>query len=164
VARVQRAGEEGTVRYHVEIDGGQLGETDLEADTLEEALDEARLWVEYGEWPDEPGYCEYTVTPSGGDPIDCETIVGTPEEEPDCEDDHDHDWCSPYQVVGGIESNPGVWAGNGTEIRTAEVCRHCGAYRDTRSESTPGQYPRYPERVMYREANEASLAWVRRVP
>jgi hypothetical protein len=70
-------GEEGTVRYHVEIDGGQLGETDLEADTRAEAFAEARFWVEAGDWDGEPEYCEYTVTPEGGDPIECETVVGS---------------------------------------------------------------------------------------
>lgn len=80
-------------------------------------------------------------------------------EAPDCDAD-EHDWASPIEVVGGIQENPGVM-GNGGGVVITEVCRHCGCYRITNtwaqdmSDGTQGL-----ESVEYREADEASLAWV----
>lgn len=45
--------------------------------------------------------------------------------EPECIDGHDHDWKSPHDIVGGIESNPGVW-GHAGGVLITEVCMHCG--------------------------------------
>ena len=50
--------------------------------------------------------------------------------EPDCESGHDHDWQSPYELVGGIKENPGVW-GKGGGIVAEEVCVICGCARHT---------------------------------
>jgi len=75
-------------------------------------------------------------------------------------DDCDHEWCSPHEVVGGCESNPGVW-GSGAGVRITEVCRHCGMYRITETHGQShhdGQYR--GERVSYREADENSLSWI----
>lgn len=93
--------------------------------------------------------------------IDDETYsieIDTPE--PDCDDDSDeHDWCSPFSVVGGIKENPGVW-GHGGGVKITEVCRHCGTYRDTdtwatnRSDGTQGHTT-----IAYREPDEESTAW-----
>jgi hypothetical protein len=80
-------------------------------------------------------------------------------EEPDCSA-ADHDWCSPIEVVGGIDSNPGVW-GHGGGVKITEVCRHCGGYRITdtwaQRQDTGEQGL---ESVEYHEADDASLAWV----
>lgn len=79
--------------------------------------------------------------------------------EPECAGD-EHEWRSPLSVVGGIESNPGVWAhGGGVLIR--EVCRHCGRYRET---DTWAQCPTTGAQglrsVTYKDADGDSLAWV----
>ncbi len=70
-----------------------------------------------------------------------------------------HDWQAPYDVVGGIEENPGVWGHGGGVIITA-VCAHCGMYRVTdtwaQRRDTGEQGLRS---VTYREADDASLAW-----
>jgi hypothetical protein len=50
--------------------------------------------------------------------------------EPDCKDGQEHDWQSPYEIVGGIEENPGVW-GHGGGVTITEVCMHCGCERFT---------------------------------
>lgn len=46
-------------------------------------------------------------------------------EEPPCADGHDHDFRSPHWLVGGCDSNPGVWGHGGGVIMRAG-CRHCG--------------------------------------
>jgi hypothetical protein len=50
--------------------------------------------------------------------------------EPDCDGDQEHDWQSPYEIVGGIKENPGVW-GHGGGVTITEVCIHCGCERFT---------------------------------
>lgn len=49
----------------------------------------------------------------------------------DCEDDtNDHDWRSPYAIVGGCKQNPGVH-GKGGGVLIEEVCMICGCSRLT---------------------------------
>lgn len=87
------------------------------------------------------------------------TIAIEPDE-PDCEDGHEHDWRSPYSVLGGVKENPGVW-GNGGGVLLKEVCAHCGTYRIT---DTWAQCPSTGEQGLhstaYEDADECSLAWV----
>jgi hypothetical protein len=56
-------------------------------------------------------------------------------DEPSCEEGSDHDWKSPYRLVGGIKENPGVW-GNGGGVITNEVCMHCGCGKTTNTWAT----------------------------
>ncbi len=49
-------------------------------------------------------------------------------EEPECEDGGEHDWQSPYDILGGCKENPGVW-GNGGGVIINEVCVKCGCGR-----------------------------------
>jgi hypothetical protein len=91
-----------------------------------------------------------------GETFDFDLEIGNDPDEPDCAEGEDHDWESPFSIVGGCESNPGCWSIGGTQTKTREVCSICGAYRVTTSESTRGSYPRTPERVEYEEADEAS--------
>ena len=84
---------------------------------------------------------------------------GEDEPEPECDSDDGHDWQSPLEVVGGIDSNPGVWSAGGTTIVVKECCSRCGAYRKTTSygaQRNPGQV----DTVEYLEADEDSLAWI----
>jgi hypothetical protein len=89
-------------------------------------------------------------------------VVPVDPEEPDCPGG-EHEWCSPIEVVGGMAENPGVW-GHGAGVVVREVCRNCGTYRIT---DTWAQDPDTGEQgltaVWYEEADEASLAWVRRL-
>lgn len=79
---------------------------------------------------------------------------------PECVDDQGHDWQAPYEVLGGLRENPGVW-GNGGGVICREVCAHCGVYQVTdtwaqrRDTGTQGHTT-----VTYEDADEASLAWV----
>jgi len=60
------------------------------------------------------------------------------QEEPECTHDDEHDWRSPHSVLGGCESNPGVW-GNGGGVIIREICRHCGCLRTTDTWATDPQ-------------------------
>lgn len=79
-------------------------------------------------------------------------------EEPPCTGDS-HDWASPWEVVGGLEDNPGV-QGNGGGVVISEVCSRCGWYRLT---DTWAQDPETGVQglraVEYRPPDEESLAF-----
>jgi hypothetical protein len=81
--------------------------------------------------------------------------------EPECDGEHDHDWQSPHEVLGGLEVNPGVW-GHGGGVKIKEVCAHCGHYRITdtwaqdRSDGEQGL-----ESVEYESADYVSMQWVK---
>lgn len=51
-------------------------------------------------------------------------------EEPACSHADGHDWRSPHGLVGGCESNPGVW-GHGGSVVAHEVCVRCALARIT---------------------------------
>lgn len=88
-------------------------------------------------------------------------ITKEPEELP-CTCDTGHEWCTPYEVLGGIKENPGCW-GHGGGVRYREVCRHCGSYMTV---DTWAQDPETGEQglksVSYEPADEKSLAWIER--
>ena len=136
---------------------------EIEAETAEEAAQE---YVDGGDWETtgETWWIDIRCTPldDAGEEIedDAETItIAVEQEEPECQE-ADHDWCSPLEVVGGIESNPGVW-GHGGGVKITEVCRHCGAYRITdtwaQRQDTGEQGFRSTE---YRDADSDSLEWI----
>jgi hypothetical protein len=83
-------------------------------------------------------------------------------EEPDCAEGHEHDWKTPYSVLGGLKENPGV-QGHGGGAICKEVCAHCGVYKIT---DTWAQRPDNGEQglrsVSYEEADDDSLAWIAR--
>lgn len=142
-------------------DGGI--ELEIEANSAEEA---AREYVDGGDCS-ETIWINVYVTPvdDSGEAIEDErermTITLDPDE-PDCEDGEEHDWRSPYSVLGGIEENPGVW-GHGGGVIIDEVCAHCGRYKTT---DTWAQNPETGEQglksVAYRDADDDSLAWLSR--
>ena len=50
---------------------------------------------------------------------------------PECIDEREeHDWQQPYSIVGGCDSNPGIW-GNAGGIISEEVCMKCGCKKTT---------------------------------
>lgn len=136
----------------------------IDADDMAEAVETAEeIWRE-GSWDskfvadlrvaelddndEETGEVEWIEVECGSDPP-----------EPECTDESGHDWQSPYPVVGGIDSNPGVWSTGGTTIVTKECCSHCGVYRIQTaygSQRNPGQC----DAVEYEDADEDSLAWI----
>ena len=80
--------------------------------------------------------------------------------EPACQNGLEHDWCTPHDVVGGLESNPGIVRKGGGYVLT-DVCRLCAQYRieDMWAEH-PGTGTRGYHTVDYRDADTTSRGWV----
>lgn len=119
------------------VKDGQGTTGDLGTLNLADAADAARDWISEGEfgdiestiWFDALVYCEAT-----GEEM---TITSTIDPlAPRCSDgDRSHDWQRPHEIVGGCESNPGVW-GNGGGVIITEVCMSCGCERKTNTWAT----------------------------
>lgn len=95
-------------------------------------------------------------------PVVLATILSIDPPEPDCAPGHAHDWCSPYDVLGGLAENPGV-QGRGGGVIIREVCQHCGTYRERDTwaqDRCTGQQGL--ESVRYEDADEVSYAYVLR--
>ena len=100
----------------------------------------------------------YRLTDDGEERFGSVDVV-LPPEEPKCVADA-HVWCSPYELLGGMEENPGV-LGHGGGVRIKEVCKHCGASRLTDTWATnPCNGTQGHETVEYSEADEETLEWV----
>ena len=80
-------------------------------------------------------------------------------EEPECLPGRDHDWQSPFSLLGGLRENPGVQS-HGGGIMMREVCAHCGAQMLT---DTWAQNPATGEQglrsVEYQESTEETREW-----
>lgn len=145
--------------------------TTIQADSLEHALKEAERNVDRANYPTDPDEPERTLyidvrvreidaerTPLGDE---AESTVTLHPAEPDYAQDGPHDWHSPYSVLGGDRSNPGVW-GHGSGVIIRAVCAHCGTYQvtDTWAQRMDTGEQGLRE-VRYEPADETSLAWVR---
>jgi len=82
-------------------------------------------------------------------------MVAVEPEEPECPEG-EHEWASDHSVVGGCESNPGVF-GSGGGVVITEHCRHCGTYREIDTWAQDPQTGTQGLRsVRYRDADAAS--------
>lgn len=83
-------------------------------------------------------------------------------EEPACPEAEDgtHDWQSPHDLVGGCDSNPGVWSTGGTSFEYLTVCSHCGMFCLETSTGTQRNPDEAEKTVEYLPATPESLAWV----
>lgn len=101
--------------------------------------DAAQAYVDRGEWGDNDETSWVTVhvwlegIDTDGDTVrvseDSHKIAIEPDE-PKCIGDEEHDWHSPYEIVGGCKENPGVW-GSGGGVCIQEVCTICGCGKIT---------------------------------
>lgn len=107
-------------------------EIDIEAPTADEAAQE---YVDGGDWGEQSKtwWCSVTtVELVDGEPDDdtCEShTIAVEPDEPKCSA-REHEWRSPFAIVGGIKENPGVF-GHGGGVKVHEVCVHCGCERVT---------------------------------
>ena len=141
-------------------ESGHMYDT-IEARSSAEALDAARDGVDRTNYDGVDGtlYIDIRVVCVQTGERDWDTVILSPEEPP-CISAQEHDWRSPYSVLGGLKENPGVWGHGGGVIITA-ICAHCGRYRVT---DTWAQRPDTGEQglteVEYREPDDDSLAYV----
>ena len=80
--------------------------------------------------------------------------------EPPCKQD-EHRWVTPYDLLGGLRENPGVWSGDNGGTTAREVCEHCGVYRVSRSRKTNRSNGTTFAATDYEVADDDSLEWVR---
>lgn len=105
-------------------------EETIEAASVDEARDKAEAWNRSGDW-DSSGGTIWVDCYLHGDDIEEKITTRLDPPEPRCVDrDTEHDWQSPYRIVGGLEENPGVH-GHGGGVILREVCMHCGTERMT---------------------------------
>ena len=79
---------------------------------------------------------------------------------PDCRCCGGDDWAAPHCCVGGLKENPGVWGSGHGSVSVTEVCKACGAYRCVDFGASGWLDGRKVTRVDFREADEASEAFV----
>ena len=156
-----------TKRYEIREDSG--ASEIVEAESLEAALEQAREWAADGDYDERVSVRVYVdEIDEDGNAIPGEhasdSVDAGPEPCPEVtecgEEDEDHDWESPLELVGGLRENPGVFSIGGTAFRYETVCRNCGMYKtvtDAGMQRNPGQLDR---EIEYTPANERSLAWV----
>jgi hypothetical protein len=143
--------------------GGERGHWHAPSE-VEDALQE---WTEGGDWDISEGTVYVSDWARPIDPVTGEMLSEVEvtsshafqPEEPECSEG-EHDWQSPYEVLGGLKENPGVW-GKGGGIVSKEVCAHCGAYRitDTWAQDRSSGAQGLTE-VTYEDADDASRAWI----
>lgn len=100
------------------------------ASTMKEARREARDEAGNGDYDTSNGTifatyylkCELTGETESVD-------VEIEPDEPECEG-KEHDWQTPYEILGGLKDNPGVW-GNGGGVIMKQVCMVCGCGKTT---------------------------------
>lgn len=100
------------------------------------------------------------VNPRGwADEIEATSSRDVHPDEPECWAAGGHDWRSPRRLVGGCESNPGVWASGHGSVYYKEVCRYCGAAKTTDCGATNPQDGSQMTTVEYDEADGDTRRW-----
>ena len=137
---------------------------DFEAADADAAVAYGEEWLRSGDWDrSQTLFLEAEVVELDDDGEFSDTLgtvrVVLPPEEPRCVAGS-HLWCSPYDLLGGLKDNPGVF-GNGGGVRIKEVCKHCGTCRLTDTWATnPCDGTQGHETVEYFPAGERELEWV----
>ena len=107
----------------------QGNEVIVEADSPRDA---AREYVDTGNWDEVTCTCFIHLSvrlESDEDGWEQIRITQNPTPPP-CKSVEEHEWTSPWRIVGGLKENPGVW-GNGGGVRITEVCQKCGCGKNT---------------------------------
>lgn len=111
-------------------EGGFAYDT-VTANSVEEALEIARGNVDRSNYSECEGtiWIDVRITCEETGERESSSVTLEPDE-PSCAKGEEHDWCSPHDLVGGLEENPGVH-GHGGGVIITEVCRHCACKRVT---------------------------------
>jgi hypothetical protein len=115
-------------------------------------IDEAATSMEFGHdcsgsYSDELPECE----------ADEDSVASTPEER----DEALHVWKSPYQLVGGIEDNPGVWSNGGACYTFRAVCAVCGKYKYEVDKGSQCHASESRIIITLEDADDASKEWLK---
>lgn len=158
IANVWADGDNWPIRYHPTVSPAEAAQEYVDdGDWGDQSM---TSWIDVATWREGWEIDEDGETSEVQVDEETHTIEIQPEE-PDCEADK-HDWRAPFELLGGIEENPGCW-GHGGGVIYREVCAHCGVYRVTdtwaQRRDTGEQGLRSIE---YEPADEDSRAWVDR--
>jgi hypothetical protein len=129
------------------------------------ASEAAQKYVDDGEWGEIKSTVWISVSTyrkdADGDIYDEEShTIAIDPDEPDCVDGEEHDWQSPYELLGGLEENPGA-QGHGGGVICKYACAHCGAYKITDSwAQNPETGEQGLDSVEYQDADDDSREWV----
>ena len=139
---------------------GECGGEDIfDANSDQEAKEMMVQWMEGANFDSDETVWYSAILYKNNEEIWYKTIAIDPDE-PKCEE-CEHDWKSPYSVVGGLKENPGV-RGNGGGVIITEVCCHCGCYRITDTwAQNPSTGEQGLESVRYEEPDSMSAAYVK---
>jgi hypothetical protein len=117
--------------YSIRCDGAT---TRVEAEDMAEAKSAAVDWANESDGGLTTSWSDYYVVQIdyAGSPIGDPALVTVTfvPEAPRCLAGKAHDWQRPYDVVGGLRENPGVW-GSGGGVVMDECCVNCGCARIT---------------------------------
>jgi hypothetical protein len=125
------------MRKYKLIDGESGAQEEIEALDMYAAKTAAEKWMREGLWFPVVGtiwvrvhIIDLAAVPEGEDESEYrETVTVTIDpDEPSCSSEEGHDWQAPFEIVGGIKDNPGVW-GHGGGVVIREVCMYCGCER-----------------------------------
>lgn len=97
-------------------------EIEIEADDAREAAQE---YVDGGDWGSDEKTFWVTVHCTDEDGDTERVKIEVEPTEPACEGDAEHNWQAPYEVLGGLKENPGVW-GSGGGVKYTMLCKRCG--------------------------------------
>lgn len=126
-------------------------ELPIEAESPSEA---AREYVDTGDWHESTCTCFIHLAVREEDNDDWEHIrIAIEPTPPPCENGEEHEWTSPWQIVGGLKENPGVW-GNGGGVRITEVCQKCGCGKLTDTWATDPYDGSQGNRIVSYEADQ----------
>lgn len=174
--------ESALTEYAVSYEAGRIvtyiTATDLAAGDLDKIIAElANIATVTTDGTDADGDTIVVITPLAAlDMIEDESATRHAEEHdcsgtlpakdaPECLDGGDHDWRSPYSVLGGCKENPGVWGSGHGQVMIKTVCACCGLYRTVDYGATNSSNGTQTTRTSYEPADEASIAWLmRRLP
>lgn len=109
----------------------------IRARSLDAARRRAREWALEGDYNDPASTLWVEVAIKRAGDVVAEVTVAIDPDEPACSERGedparlwDHDWQAPVEIVGGCESNPGVWDSGGG-VKIAECCMRCGCRKLT---------------------------------
>lgn len=139
----------------------------IEGDDLECALDYAEEKWQEGSWDEkqtiqiyaqEIDWDEKTI----GDSITRDIEVGEDSPWAECYEADAHEWCAPFDLVGGLKENPGVWSMGGTTMVFKTVCLHCGCYK-TETKYGVQRNPGQKDKIEYTRSDAESHSFTKRI-
>ncbi len=131
-------------------------EETIQAESLDDALRQARDWMR-DEWSDSAPCRVYgVVTDPDGDDHQTAVVIDPPE--PPCTHNGGHKWAASVEIEGGLTENPGAW-GHGGGARIGKHCARAGCAVTREMDTWASDHTGEPfEKLDYGELDEEDLA------